>query len=182
MMAYTVKLSAIGTFSITGLPNQVYYVISVIESGSQSNKIEHAIGAYGQLIPDTTAEFPFKPTAVVVAGSPVAGISITLVKSRMSPVVPVSASLNPKAFSLDQPVYVRSTGMARIRYAVPVSAAVTIRIMDVAGRSVATLNQGVRKTGSYYLEWNARSSANGLYICRMEAGTYVAHRTLMLLR
>jgi hypothetical protein len=181
MMAYTVKLTSIGTYSISGLPNQVYYVVSVIESGDQTRRIEHALGVYGQVIPDTTLEFPFKPTAVVVAGSPVTGISITLIKSRVS-TVPIAAGRSPKAFGMDQPVFVRSTGVARISYAVPVSTAVIIRIMDMAGKTVASLNQGVRNTGRYYLEWNARSCANGLYICRMEAGAFVAHRAMMIVR
>jgi len=56
-----------------------------------------------------------------------------------------------------------------IRYALPERAEVTLRIYDVLGREVATLQNGVLGAGHFESNWDARGMATGMYVCRIEA-------------
>ncbi len=56
-----------------------------------------------------------------------------------------------------------------IRYALPERAEVTLKIFDLLGREVATLQQGVLGAGYFESNWDARGKASGMYVCRIEA-------------
>jgi hypothetical protein len=68
-----------------------------------------------------------------------------------------------------------SSGAARIRFAVPRGQKVTLKLYDVAGREIATLEDGFVKAGSYTREWATRSGASGVYFAKLrtESGTVV---------
>jgi hypothetical protein len=59
---------------------------------------------------------------------------------------------------------------------------VTVRLYDVRGREVRTLVDEERDPGLYSVVLNASGLASGVYMCRMEAGTFVAERKLVLLK
>ena len=77
-----------------------------------------------------------------------------------------------------------------LRYAIPSSSgptAVGLRVYDLSGRLVRTLDYGTRDPGRHSVEWNGRDEAghplrNGLYFCRLEAGGFSANRRLILIR
>jgi flagellar hook assembly protein FlgD len=55
------------------------------------------------------------------------------------------------------------------------------------GEKVRTLEQGQKATGSYKAIWDGRNDrgevvANGLYICRMTAGTFTAVKNMIFLK
>ena len=57
-----------------------------------------------------------------------------------------------------------------------------VKVFDVLGREVATLVNEVKEPGTYTVEFNASSLASGVYFYRLQAGTYVETRKLLLLR
>jgi hypothetical protein len=57
-----------------------------------------------------------------------------------------------------------------------------VKVYDVLGREVATLVNEVKEPGTYTVEFNASSLASGVYFYRLQAGTYVETRKLLLLR
>ncbi|MFH1194399.1 MAG: BACON domain-containing carbohydrate-binding protein [bacterium] len=59
---------------------------------------------------------------------------------------------------------------------------VTLEIFDVLGREVAALVDEYLPVGSYTKEWNAGNLPSGIYICRMEAGSYKSNIKLLLLK
>ena len=76
-----------------------------------------------------------------------------------------------------------SLGGARLRYVLPVAADVTIEVLDLAGRHVATVQQGARPAGDHIAQWNGHDASGaradaGLYFVRLRAGTVT--RTLKL--
>lgn len=185
MLAYQVTIDSLGSYSIKGLPDQVYYVLGQINLKNDTSQVSYALGAYGQLVVDTSSKFPFKPIAVAIKGNQASGINFTLLtqaQMKNIPVIPFSALMVPKTFSMDRPVFVRAAGKAVIRYAIPADAFVVIRVMDISGKTITTIAQGVKKAGYYSAEWNVRAQANGMYICRMETRAYVANRTVMIIR
>ncbi|MFA7288504.1 MAG: GDSL-type esterase/lipase family protein, partial [Melioribacteraceae bacterium] len=54
-----------------------------------------------------------------------------------------------------------------IRYALPISGMVDLRIYDILGREVASLHQGMQDAGSYNLNWNASNLSSGFYVYRI---------------
>ena len=69
-----------------------------------------------------------------------------------------------------------------IRYAVPVPGPVTLRVYDLLGRPVATLVDGPQPAGRYAVRFDAAGLPGGLYVYRLEAGTYREARSMLLVK
>lgn len=59
---------------------------------------------------------------------------------------------------------------------------ITVRIYTLLGEEVETLVSGNRPAGIFRVQWNATDVATGIYLCRMQAGTYVETRKLILMK
>ncbi len=60
-------------------------------------------------------------------------------------------------------------------------------VYDLVGQKAATLAQGRREAGTYSLTWDGRDDdgrdlASGVYLYRLQAGSQVETRKLLLLR
>ena len=69
-----------------------------------------------------------------------------------------------------------------IKFQIPSTSFVTLKVFDVLGREVATLVNEEKTAGTYSAQWNAGSVASGVYFYRLKAGEYVATKKLILLR
>jgi hypothetical protein len=93
----------------------------------------------------------------------------------------------PSVFSLSEPFPSPFNERVLIRYEVPCSARVTLKVYDVAGRLVHTLADRTEKRGRYSVEWNgsddlARQVPAGVYFARMESADFSATMKMVLLR
>jgi hypothetical protein len=70
----------------------------------------------------------------------------------------------------------------RIKYQIPKSNHVTLKIFDVLGREVATLVDGFESPGYKEVQFNANGLASGVYVYRLQSGKYVESKKLVLLR
>ena len=59
---------------------------------------------------------------------------------------------------------------------------VILKIYDILGRQVATLVDDVRPTGIYSIQFNASKFASGVYFYRIQAGSFVQTKKLLLLK
>jgi hypothetical protein len=57
-----------------------------------------------------------------------------------------------------------------------------IAVYDMLGREVAVLFQGTKPAGRYEVVWDAAGFPSGVYICRMNAGDFVATRKMLLVK
>jgi hypothetical protein len=57
---------------------------------------------------------------------------------------------------------------------------VTVRVLDMLGREVATLVSGNRQPGTYTVRWDALGYPSGVYFYRMQAGGFVETKKMML--
>ena len=76
---------------------------------------------------------------------------------------------------------------AQIRFAMPVTQHVTLKVYDVTGREVRTLISGPVKAGVHTVDWNgkdnlSRSVSAGVYFVRMATEGYQASRKTVLLK
>jgi hypothetical protein len=88
----------------------------------------------------------------------------------------------PGEFSLSQNYPNPFNPSTTIRYTVPQSGAVSLKLFDVLGREVATLVNGNQDAGSFVVQLDARHLASGLYVYRLEAGSFTAVRKMMLMK
>ncbi|HTK81165.1 MAG TPA: T9SS type A sorting domain-containing protein [Bacteroidota bacterium] len=88
----------------------------------------------------------------------------------------------PLAFVLHQnypnPFNPRTT----IRYELPASSNVTLKIYDLFGRTIATLVNGKQTAGLHSVEWNAGNFASGVYVYELRAGDFVASKKLLFVK
>jgi hypothetical protein len=88
----------------------------------------------------------------------------------------------PSLFALQQNYPNPLNPSTTIEYALPERAFVEIKILDVLGREVATLLNEVKPAGTYTARWDASCVASGVYFYRLQAGSFVQTRKMLLLR
>ena len=70
----------------------------------------------------------------------------------------------------------------KIRFSIPKSGIVKLTIYNILGQKVKTLLNGFRNAGSYELSWNASNFPSGIYICKMQTGSFVTSKKMILLK
>ena len=70
----------------------------------------------------------------------------------------------------------------KIKYSIPQTSNVVIKIYDVLGSEVATLVNEEKSVGTYELNWNAANLSSGVYVYRLQAGSFVQTRKMILLK
>jgi len=88
----------------------------------------------------------------------------------------------PEQFSLDQNYPNPFNPSTTIRYAIPNGGLVTIKVYDVLGNEVANLIDEYKSTGSYEVNFNASSLSSGMYLYRLQAGSFVETKKMMLMK
>jgi hypothetical protein len=98
-----------------------------------------------------------------------------------SNVIEVDAGL-PKVFALEQNYPNPFNPSTTIRYQLPVASEVKLEVYDVLGKKIATLVNERQSAGSYQVVWNASGLSSGTYFYRLQAGTFVETKKMMLVR
>lgn len=90
--------------------------------------------------------------------------------------------VTPEEFFLSQNYPNPFNPTTTINYQLPMSSHVTLKIYDVLGREIATLVNEKQNAGSYAMKFDGSRLASGLYFYRLEAGTFIETRKLILLK
>ncbi len=88
----------------------------------------------------------------------------------------------PKEFRLWQCYPNPFNPTTNISFSIPQNSLVSLNIFDLLGSEVAKLINEEMSTGSYSKQWNAEGLPSGVYFCRLQAGSFVASKKLVLLR
>ena len=88
----------------------------------------------------------------------------------------------PKEFALDQNYPNPFNPVTNIKYRLPESAHVTIKVYDLIGREVALLVNEVKQPGIYQVSFDGENLASGVYFYRMTSDNFTAVRKLNLLK
>lgn len=115
----------------------------------------------GEVMNAATLKLVEMPTAVAQETAP-AGVAVSAYPNPFNPV-------------------------ARIRYATTNDGEVTVRVHDLAGRTVRTLVQGPRRAGQHEAVWqgrdrNGRAMSSGVYLVQVRSRGQVASQKLVLAR
>ena len=88
----------------------------------------------------------------------------------------------PKDFALEQNYPNPFNPSTRIKFQVPSSGFMSLRMYDVLGREVATLVNEELKAGSHEATFDATGLASGVYYYQLRAGEFTQTKRLLLLR
>ncbi len=69
-----------------------------------------------------------------------------------------------------------------IRYSLMVNSRVTLKIYNVLGQEVATLADDMQSAGYKSVEWDASAFTSGMHFYRIQAGSFVETKKLILLK
>jgi hypothetical protein len=75
-----------------------------------------------------------------------------------------------------------TAGIERLEYSLPEESDVTVAVYDLAGRRVATLERSRQAAGSHASVWNASGMPGGMYFYRLQVGSVVVSRAVLVLR
>ncbi len=82
----------------------------------------------------------------------------------------------PKDFVLHQNYPNPFNPSTTIKYAVPKTSLVNIKVYDLTGQEVASLVNEVKEAGTYEIKFDARNLASGIYLYRMIADNFTSVR------
>jgi glucuronoarabinoxylan endo-1,4-beta-xylanase len=64
----------------------------------------------------------------------------------------------------------------------PVASEVSLKVFDILGREVATLVSGRQAAGRYQVPFTATGLSSGMYFYRLQAGSFVETKKMMLVK
>lgn len=88
----------------------------------------------------------------------------------------------PTVFKLEQNYPNPFNPSTIIKFAVPERSNVIIKIYNITGEEVHTLVNEEKERGWYEIKFNSNGLASGIYLYRMQAGSYVNIKKMMLMK
>jgi len=70
----------------------------------------------------------------------------------------------------------------KIKYSIPQSSPVQIKVFDVLGKEIQTLVNEEKPVGTYEITWNAENLPSGIYFYQLRAGSFIETKKMTLLR
>lgn len=89
---------------------------------------------------------------------------------------------SPDEFKLNQNYPNPFNPSTTIKFALPVSSSMTLKVYNLLGIEVATLVDEYRPAGSYEVEFDASELSSGVYIYKLTTGSFTDTKKLMLLK
>jgi hypothetical protein len=94
----------------------------------------------------------------------------------------VESEINSIDFKLDQNFPNPFNPSTYISWQSPVAGHQTLKIYDVLGNEVATLLDEEKPTGSYEVEFDASKLASGMYLYKLQVGSFVETKKMLLMK
>jgi hypothetical protein len=88
----------------------------------------------------------------------------------------------PKTYSLDQNYPNPFNPTTVIKYALPFSGYVTLKVYDILGNEVYTLDDSYRKAGYYEASFDAANLASGVYFYKLITDRFVSAKKMLLIK
>lgn len=89
---------------------------------------------------------------------------------------------SPSTFSLSQNFPNPFNPATMIKYQIPATNLVTVKVYDILGREVATLVNDIQESGYYSVSFNASTLSSGLYIYQLRSKDFIQTKKMMFLK
>jgi len=96
--------------------------------------------------------------------------------------VSLPSSEVPKVFALMQNYPNPFNPSTIISYQLPTSSFVSLKVLDVLGREIATLVNDRQNPGNHSVRFSASNLSSGVYYYRLQAGTYIETKKLTVIK
>jgi len=108
----------------------------------------------------------------------------TVVLPAIPPIVSVDDELTsvPENYNLSQNYPNPFNPSTMIRYSVTNSELVRIKVYDILGREVTSLVNEIKQPGTYEVQFDASGLASGIYLYRIESGSFIQTKKMILLK
>ena len=90
--------------------------------------------------------------------------------------------MQPLEFKLEQNYPNPFNPSTTIKYSIPQAAFVSLKVYDLLGREVASLINDEKPAGYYEVKWNGENFASGIYFYKIEAGSFVETKKMILIK
>jgi len=104
------------------------------------------------------------------------------------PVSELVVSVNPGVTKLPQECLLHQNypnpfnPSTQITYTLEKASNVSLTVYDILGREIATLVNGKNEPGEHTVTWNAEKVPSGVYFCRLNAGSFVQTKKMILMK
>jgi photosystem II stability/assembly factor-like uncharacterized protein len=88
----------------------------------------------------------------------------------------------PDRFSFEQNYPNPFNPSTVIKYSIPKASLVSMKVYDILGNDIATLVNENKPAGTYELTWNASNLPSGIYFYRIQAGSFIDTKKMILLK
>jgi hypothetical protein len=106
---------------------------------------------------------------------------ITVKYSQLVAIKKISSNIS-NDFSLNQNYPNPFNPTTKIKYDIPKSVIVSLKIYDLLGREVKILVNETQSPGSYEIIWDAQGCSSGIYFYTLTAGDYIQTKMMVLLK
>jgi len=110
------------------------------------------------------------------------GYDIAIIKYVQTPTSVEVEGKSISSFTLKQNYPNPFNPSTTIKYSVSISEFLTLKVYDLLGREVATLIDEYKPAGSYEVEFEVSELSSGIYFYRLQAGSFVETKKMILLR
>ncbi|NOS85781.1 MAG: T9SS type A sorting domain-containing protein [Ignavibacteria bacterium] len=187
-IAYSMDVDITGSVYVTGHStgigtNSDYATIKYNPSGAQQwVQIYNGPGNNSDIAYDVI--LGTNGSVYVTGTSPGIGTNddIALIKySQLVGIQPVN-NLIPESFSIEQNYPNPFNPVTTIKYSLPVSQTVSIKVYDAAGRVAAILLDEFKPAGRYNIEFDGTDHSSGIYFYTIEAGLFRDTKKFVLVK
>ena len=102
--------------------------------------------------------------------------------SRTSTDVQENLSGMPQVFALNQNYPNPFNPTTQISYSIPKESYISLKVYNLMGQEVATLVSGNQTAGKYTVPFDASRLSSGVYMYRLQAGTSVEVKRMILMK
>jgi len=88
----------------------------------------------------------------------------------------------PSRYSLEQNFPNPFNPVTMIKYNIPKSSNVTMKVYDIIGNEVSTLVNSKQEAGTYEIGWDGSQNSSGVYFYKISAGEFTQTKTMMLVK
>jgi Zinc carboxypeptidase/Secretion system C-terminal sorting domain/Carboxypeptidase regulatory-like domain len=170
--------------------NPVKALVSIAGHDADNSSIysDSVTGSYFRMIAPGTYSVSFNADSFLtqtVTNITVKKDSASLLNIRLDrnlSAVISSPNSTPTQYSLSQNYPNPFNPSTTIKYQLPQSGNVSLKVYDVLGREVASLANGFKSAGSYTITFNSSSLPSGIYFYQLKVNDYLSLKKMILLK